>query len=162
MSKRTLTGIAGVHFVVAELSRRGWISLPTIRNTAGIDILAHKDGKSVQLQVKTRRDSRRFTLRESAEQLIGENLYYVFVNLKQHDSPEYFIFHSSMVADYVTRTHKMFLQAGRKENAFRTFPNVHQKIALDDYESNWEILEYIQQKRIREDREARELEEKQY
>ena len=31
-----LIGIAGVHYVVSELSRRGLVALPTIRNTAGI------------------------------------------------------------------------------------------------------------------------------
>jgi hypothetical protein len=43
MTERTvsnaLVGIAGVHYVAAELSRRGLIALPTIRNTAGYDII---------------------------------------------------------------------------------------------------------------------------
>src|SRR5438034_3075823 len=34
-----LTGIAGVHHVVAELSRRGLIALPTIRNLAAYDLI---------------------------------------------------------------------------------------------------------------------------
>jgi hypothetical protein len=34
-----LIGAAGVHFVVSELSLRGLIALPTIRNTAGVDVL---------------------------------------------------------------------------------------------------------------------------
>lgn len=38
---KTLLGIAGVHFVVSELSLRGLVALPTIRNTAGIDILGN-------------------------------------------------------------------------------------------------------------------------
>ena len=50
-----LIGIAGVHYVVSELSRRGLIAMPTIRNTAGIDILVAKPNGSEQavLQVKT-------------------------------------------------------------------------------------------------------------
>jgi hypothetical protein len=50
-----LVGIAGVHYVAAELSRRGLIALPTIRNTAGYDIIvATPDGKKhANIQVKT-------------------------------------------------------------------------------------------------------------
>ncbi len=143
-NSKTLVGIAGVHFVVAELSRRGWIALPTIRNTAGIDILAHKGDRSNQIQVKTRENARRWVLGKSAEQLLSEDLFYVFVNLKQHESPEYFIFPSSIVSSYVTRTHRLFLEAGGKDNPMRAFPNAYGKIDLDRHESNWEILEQAQ------------------
>jgi len=41
----SLIGAAGVHFVVSELSLRGLIALPTIRNTAGVDVvIANKAG----------------------------------------------------------------------------------------------------------------------
>jgi len=59
MTKRTvsnaLVGIAGVHYVAAELSRRGLIALPTIRNTAGYDIIViTPDGKKhANIQVNT-------------------------------------------------------------------------------------------------------------
>ena len=59
MPRRTvsnaLVGIAGVHYVASELSRRGLIALPTIRNTAGYDIIvATPDGeKHANIQVKT-------------------------------------------------------------------------------------------------------------
>ncbi len=50
-----LIGIAGVHHVVSELSRRGLVALPTIRNTAAYDIIvATSDGtKHANIQVKT-------------------------------------------------------------------------------------------------------------
>jgi len=50
-----LIGISGVHYVAAELSRRGLIALPTIRNTAAYDIIVvTPDGKKhVNIQVKT-------------------------------------------------------------------------------------------------------------
>src|SRR5260370_27956269 len=55
-----LTGIAGVHHVVAELSRRGLVALPTIRNTAAYDIIvATPDGKRhANLQVKASQNRR--------------------------------------------------------------------------------------------------------
>jgi hypothetical protein len=36
----SLIGIAGVHHVVSELSRRGLVALPTVKNTAAYDIVA--------------------------------------------------------------------------------------------------------------------------
>jgi len=75
MSEKALVGIAGVHFVVAELSRRGWIALPTIRNTRGIDVLASKGKRFVEIQVKTRRNGRYWILNENAEKIIQENLF---------------------------------------------------------------------------------------
>ena len=45
---KTLVGAAGVHFVVSELSLRGLVALPTIRNTAGIDILVSEPDGSGQ------------------------------------------------------------------------------------------------------------------
>ena len=35
-----LIGIAGVHHVASEMSRRGMVALPTVRNTAAYDIVA--------------------------------------------------------------------------------------------------------------------------
>ena len=40
MADNTLIGIAGVHHVVSELSRRGIIALPTVKNTAAYDIVS--------------------------------------------------------------------------------------------------------------------------
>ncbi len=50
-----LIGIAGVHHVVSELSRRGLVALATTRNTAAYDIVVttvHGD-KHANIQVKT-------------------------------------------------------------------------------------------------------------
>ena len=35
----SLSGTAGVYFVAGELARFGYISLPTVKNTKGVDIL---------------------------------------------------------------------------------------------------------------------------
>ncbi len=50
-----LIGIAGVHFVAMKLTLRALIALPTVRNTAGIDILVSEPSTRAQaaLQVKT-------------------------------------------------------------------------------------------------------------
>jgi hypothetical protein len=54
MTNNNLIGIAGVHHVVSELSRRGMVALPTIKNTAAYDIVAlNVEGtKHANIQVK--------------------------------------------------------------------------------------------------------------
>ncbi len=37
---KSLKGAAGVHFVVAQLSLRGFVALPTIRNLKAFDVVA--------------------------------------------------------------------------------------------------------------------------
>jgi hypothetical protein len=77
-----LVGIAGVHYVAAELSRRGLIALPTIRNTAGYDIIvATPDGKKhANIQVKTSLKEAKFWMMPPADKVrTMPNDYYVLV-----------------------------------------------------------------------------------
>lgn len=52
----TFSGIAGEYFVVAELTRRGYIASLTSKNTDNIDILVSNldASKSLGIQVKTK------------------------------------------------------------------------------------------------------------
>ena len=50
-----ISGMAGVYYVESELSRRGYIALPTNRNVAGFDMIVSRGTKHVGLQVKTLR-----------------------------------------------------------------------------------------------------------
>lgn len=86
-----LIGIAGVHYVVSELSRRGLVAMATIRNTAGIDVLVTEPDGSAQavLQVKT---ASRIKIQEEGRQwwwtskpsgCLGPNAFYVFVRYDQ-------------------------------------------------------------------------------
>jgi len=84
-----LVGIAGVHFVVSELSLRGLIALPTIKNTAGVDVIvASADGSwHANLQVKT--SQKRVTywpVGTRFEQWRGKNNFYVFVRFLEKES----------------------------------------------------------------------------
>lgn len=90
----TLSGIAGVHFTVGELSRLGWIALPTVKNTKGIDIIASTADfkRTVHIQVKSNKNKYNFWI--VGEPLNQENIFYVFVNLlsdKSNCYPEYYI-----------------------------------------------------------------------
>ena len=79
---KSLIGAAGVHRVAAELSLRGLIALPTIRNTAGTDIVATNPACtwSAHLQVKTSRSRVRFwPIGKHFDSWTGPNNYYVFL-----------------------------------------------------------------------------------
>ena len=77
-----LVGAAGVHAVVAELSLRGLIALPTIRNTAGVDVLvSNRTGKwHRNLQVKTSRSRVTFwPIGTKYAEWVSPNNFYVFL-----------------------------------------------------------------------------------
>jgi Holliday junction resolvase len=90
---KSLVGACGVFCVSAELSRRGWIAMPTIRNTTGVDIIASKAGKAVKIQVKTNSYGKiKYPLTEANETLFSNDLFYVFVTLKMpKERPDFFI-----------------------------------------------------------------------
>jgi len=98
----SLTGASGVHTVAAVLSLRGFIALPTIRNTAGTDIVVTNRSGTwfANLQVKTSRNrvsfwpiGKRFALQ------IGPNDYYVFLRwVKRQGRFEIFLESATAVA----------------------------------------------------------------
>ena len=78
----SLVGAAGVHAVVSELSLRGLIALPTIRNTAGVDVIvANKAGTwHASIQVKTSRSRVTFwPIGKKFADWVGPNNFYVFL-----------------------------------------------------------------------------------
>lgn len=77
-----LIGIAGVHHVVSELSRRGLVALPTIRNTAAYDVVVVTgDGKRhANIQVKTSSKRVSFFRTPPSERIMdGPHDYYVLL-----------------------------------------------------------------------------------
>lgn len=77
-----LVGIAGVHHVASELSRRDLIALPTTRNTAAYDIAVTTiDGKKhANVQVKTSlKRVTFFPMPPSARVRAGPDDYYVLL-----------------------------------------------------------------------------------
>jgi len=77
-----LVGIAGVHYVASELSRRGLIALPTTRNTAAYDIaVTTVNGKGhANVQVKTSlKRVTFFPMPSSVRVRSGPNDYYVLL-----------------------------------------------------------------------------------
>jgi hypothetical protein len=96
----SLSGAAGVHFVAGELSRLGYISLPTVKNTKGVDIVVSSLDfrKTVYLQVKTNKNKYNFWI--VGNPVRGDNIFYAFVNLLSNQKnmrPEYYVVPSEAV-----------------------------------------------------------------
>jgi len=96
----SLTGAAGVHFVTGELSRLRYVSLPTVKNTQGVDVVVSSPdfSRTVYVQVKANMNKLDFWIVGKPE--MRENLFYVFVNLlsnQQYKRPEYYIVPSKEV-----------------------------------------------------------------
>ena len=120
-----LIGIAGVHYVVSELSLRGLIAVPTIRNTAGIDIIVNNaNGNGLAaLQFKTAYGLKRqeegrqwWPMSNPAKCLKSPNAFYVFVRYR----PDLHQFEAFLdtAADVVRQVDENLLddqKAGRKD-----------------------------------------------
>lgn len=105
----TLAGIAGVHYVVSELSMRGLIALPTVRNTAAYDIIvASSDGmhhKNLQVKGSSKRVNN-WLMPPRRKIRAGPNDYYVLVR-RLKDPPRFEAFLvSGKEASKKIRTHR--------------------------------------------------------
>jgi len=128
----SLIGSSGVHFVCAELCRRGFIALPTIRNTPGVDVIAMESdtGRKVALQVKTSWNSREWLVPIEDEIDVSDDYYFVLVNLNgEKGNPDFYIFSSKFLEKYVRDSFQAWLDTpGRNDrshdpdNKIRKFP----------------------------------------
>ncbi len=143
-----LVGVSGEYFVAAELSRRGYISSVTLKNTKGIDILVANESatKTIGIQVKTnQKNEKKWILNKKAEDLCSDNLFYVFVNLIGVEQlPEYYIFSSKNVAATVKAEHQNWLKTGGKNGQPRKDQSIRM-FQVDDktHPNGWNILEDI-------------------
>jgi len=145
-----ITGVSGEYFAAAELSRRGWIAVLTLKNTPNIDLIATTtDGKrTVNIQVKTRSIANRqgWILNKGIETIVpGNNFYIVFVDLQGIDSkPDYYIIPKNLFAKWIAKRHQDWLAAPgrnghvRVDNPIRAFdkPQFH---VFEKYHNNWDI-----------------------
>jgi hypothetical protein len=140
-----LCGVAGEYFVAGELSRLGHIASITLRNTKGIDILVSDSSGSRQvgIQVKTNQGSKpEWILNEKAENYFADNLFYVFVNLKdQKERPDFYIVPSKAVASYARSSHQNWLKTpgingqAHQDNPVRKFRDEEKQ-----YLDRWDLL----------------------
>jgi len=142
---KDLTGIAGEYFVAGELSRLGYIASITLRKTGGIDILVSNTTATQQIaiQVKTSQGSRpEWVLSKKAETFYADNLFYVFVNLKgPGERPDFYIVPSKVVADFVRRTHREWLETpGKKGQAHKDNPVRKFRDPERQFLERWDLL----------------------
>jgi len=134
----SLIGAAGVHFVVSELSLRGRIALPTIRNTAGVDVVVTNKAGTWQanLQVKSSRSHVGFwPIGKKYKDWVGENNYYVFVRYNPTTRAlEAFLACSEEVRRMVAKALEREKQKGLKEWA----PCFYPKGDLDRLKAQWD------------------------
>jgi hypothetical protein len=117
-----LIGAAGVHFVAFKLSLRGLIALPTIRNTAGIDLLVSNPRTLHQavLQVKTSLKAVKFwPTNRPLSALKGPNSFYVFLRYQGNiDSFEAFLATGDDVAQQIKENAEDYVKRERKEFSY--------------------------------------------
>lgn len=135
-----LVGVAGVHFVVSQLTLRGLIALPTTRNTAGIDVLVSEpDGRSqAVLQVKTSQRKVGYWPTPAPEKCLrGPHSFFVFVRyLPKEKRFEAFLANGDAVAKQVNENRKAYEHRGGTRFAWWKLP------AADDAEElrrKWEV-----------------------
>jgi hypothetical protein len=115
----SLIGAAGVHFVVSELSLKGLIALPTVRNTAGIDVVVvSEDGTwHANLQVKTSQKKISFwPVNKHFSEWLGKKNFYVFIRYVAKESRfEAFLESAKLVAKEVAESGKKMKEKGNVE-----------------------------------------------
>lgn len=139
------TGNCGEYFVAAELERRGYTVAIPMSNVEDFDILAinRKTHKQIAVQIKTNKTEKKvWMLKKRNEELVGDNVYYVFVILNGLNNPEYHIVPSTIVSNSIKEQYIKWLEApgrnGQKHNesSIRKFDDVY-----DLYLDNWEAFE---------------------
>lgn len=115
----SLIGIAGVYFVTHELTLRGLIALPTIRNTAGIDVMVSEQDASglANLQVKASMKKVTFWPTSKPEKCLrGPTSFYVFLRyIKDEDRFEAFLESGDKVYEQVIANLKDYQKRGLSE-----------------------------------------------
>lgn len=155
----SITGAAGEFYVAAEVSKRGSIATLTIKNTPSIDVIVINpmNGVSVNIQAKTRSvdNKQGWKLSKKAEDKTTiKNLFYIFVNLKKDELPDYYIIPFNEFSDFIYKKHQKWLKEKdrygkpHKDSNIRNFkpekvnsPFCKADVALGrKYKDNWDIL----------------------
>lgn len=146
-SRTNELGVSGEYFVIAELTRQGYVASLTSKNTKAIDILASsKDGRRcVSIQVKSCSNNKLNTwkLNEKVEAINSDNIFYVFVNLNEGNSPVYFIVPSGYVAETVKNNHQEWLNTPNKQGGRHNDTPMRTFRIDEEYEAEWKDAWYL-------------------
>jgi len=155
-----LTKQIGEHLACAELGRNKFISTPFAGNVPEFDILAAKQGKIIQVQVKSSRgiswplsvqDFLDIEFKDDAQIIKGEksipnpSLIYVFVIVKDTGQDEFFICQVKDVQRIINKVYVPWLsrhQGRRPKNPKSTRCDVKLE-ELERYRDNWPLLDKV-------------------
>ena len=131
-----LTGVAGEHYVCAELAKQGYIALMTPKNNPLFDVVATNQAgtRSVSIQIKTRPvDNRQgWKLGKDMERKHrNPDLFVILVELKEDTSPAFYIYEHDVLSERITAEYQNYLAKPkrdgqkRKDVDFRWFDEGH-------------------------------------
>jgi hypothetical protein len=136
-----LVGIAGVHHVVSELSRRGLIALPTTRNTAAYDVaVTTPDGrKHANIQVKASLKRVTFLPTPPSKRVrAGKDDYYVLLRwLAAENRFEGFMLSGRQARAEVRRSERFQKQRIAAGSRKKMFPSIYVGPKVDIRANRW-------------------------
>jgi hypothetical protein len=127
-SQTSLTGVAGEHYVLCELLRRGYIAALAPSGVPSADIVVSdiEGSRLCSVQVKTRRGVGRdkgWHMNEKHEKALGERHFFCFVDLQvaQGMAPIVYVIRNVEVAKVIKITHRNWANTpgrhGQQRNA---------------------------------------------
>ncbi len=151
-NQTTLTGAAGELFVMYRLCRMGYIAALAPKGVPNADLIVTdvEGNLTAVIQVKTRNNKGSdggWSMKEKHEHLISKNLYYCFVDLNDDvgGSPTVYIIPSGIVADAVTKAHKIWLATPGKGG--RAHKKTDMRRLLLDYKKTLRVDNEFTEKR---------------
>ena len=138
ISKTSLTGASGEHYVMFRLLSMGYIAglAPEGAPNADIIVTDAKARKSIAIQVKTRLRKgadNGWHMKEKHESIKEDNLFYCFVDLSNeiNIAPAIHVIPSGVVAKILYQTHRIWLATPGRNG--RTHKNTVMRRLLPDY-----------------------------
>lgn len=141
-----LTGAAGEYHIAAQLSQRGWLATPTIKNSPGTDVLAQHVGTGalVAIQAKTTTGSTSWVLGAKDEGISdGDHSWYVFVALAgQTERPVFYVLPRNHVAALLFVGHRNYIKSPGRGGRERKNGTVRKVFAAEiaPYREDWDAL----------------------
>jgi hypothetical protein len=161
---RNQVALAGEFAVLSQLALNGFDANLTLGNTKSVDILLSNPETGVmrRLEVKTHSHNRvynnkdfgqvvgQWRMSDKHESIRDEDLFYCFVSIQDDSNQfEFYVVPSAVVADFVTMSHKRWLQneAKRRDNPMRSFMLGSNEFEypvsmprVEEYKRRWDLL----------------------
>ncbi|HJZ45505.1 MAG TPA: hypothetical protein VJ233_17485 [Hyphomicrobiaceae bacterium] len=136
-----LKGNTGEYYVLAELSRRGWIAAQTPRNSRAYDVLARKGDRQVGIRVKTKTSDARifqWNAKHDGEIFldIGANDFCALVEIPDGDAyPLFYIVPTETIREWLTGDFKTWVSTPGARGQQRSVTNKRRVFYLDGDET---------------------------